>query len=345
MENEDKKKSKKNKSWILGLLLGGAAIGGGTTAVVVNQNRGPQDGEMVVNTVSEVNGHTEEHKDADFFNLGSGLLSVEQTNALSAVLKMNSDMDNRDRGRSNRGEIYFALDENGNYMDLGDVLFDLPNIDDAMTFGQINMTDDGTITMGQIGMADDGTVRRRGRSNRNGENGLYESGSTSYEELENVELLPVDIDDIPKGTKISCSVYFKYGSSSAVRNIDMEIEKLSMGFSDGIEEKKEIASKALLSDELIKIIPEEKRETATFVIKGHSDTSLYNGVPEISERSEEFNTRLSLERASSIKDLLESKLFSINPDNIQISGLGYKGCENEVSNLWKYRRADIFIIF
>ena len=98
-------------------------------------------------------------------------------------------------------------------------------------------------------------------------------------------------------------------------------------------------------DDLIKKIPEDKKNSAVFTLMGYADTTLFNAVPEISDRSNKFNTALSLKRAETVKAILEGKDFGISKKKIVCKGLGYSKNENATSDLWKYRRVDIVISY
>ena len=78
---------------------------------------------------------------------------------------------------------------------------------------------------------------------------------------------------------------------------------------------------------------------------GHADTTLFNAIPEISERSNKFNTELSLKRAETVKAILTDKSFKIDSNKIITQGLGYSKNKDAVFDLWKYRRVDIVISY
>ena len=96
---------------------------------------------------------------------------------------------------------------------------------------------------------------------------------------------------------------------------------------------------------MVNKIPEEKRGSAVFILMGYADTSLFNAEPEISERSNKYNTELSLKRAETIKTILESKDFGISANKIITQGLGYSKNEEAVDDLWKYRRVDVVVSY
>ena len=164
----------------------------------------------------------------------------------------------------------------------------------------------------------------------------------NYEELKDTF---IGIDNISEyKSNLGAKVYFKYGSYLDIGNSAVEAEKYLL-VAKVESDKKEYASILLTLNDLLSEIPEEKRSSANFNIMGYADATLFNGKVEISERSERFNTELSLKRAESIKNILIGKDFNISPDRIITKGLGYSKNPDETENLEQYRRVDIVVSY
>lgn len=152
------------------------------------------------------------------------------------------------------------------------------------------------------------------------------------------------IKNIIRNAKIKSPLYFDYGSYLEIINstdISSIIEKYKK--SEHINTKEYELLNAIISlNDIIKQAPQNGN--IKILLIGHTDPSYWNGIPEISENSNLFNTELSKKRANTIKTIL-AKNFSINYANIFTLGLGYRGYEKETTELWKYRRVDIYILW
>lgn len=111
------------------------------------------------------------------------------------------------------------------------------------------------------------------------------------------------------------------------------------------EELKQYSSIVLGLNDLLNKIPEDKRDSAVFILMGYADSTLFNAEPEISERSNKYNTELSLKRAKTVEAILENSDFGISSNKIVTQGLGYSKNEQAVNDLWKYRRVDVVVSY
>ena len=188
------------------------------------------------------------------------------------------------------------------------------------------------------------STRTRKKSSRGSSstNNSIEDMIQNYEELKDTF---IGIDNISEyKSNLGAKIYFKYGSYLDIGNSAVEAEKYLL-VAKVESDKKEYASILLTLNDLLSEIPEEKRSSANFNIMGYADATLFNGKVEISERSERFNTELSLKRAESIKNILIGKDFNISPDRIITEGLGYSKNPDETENLEQYRRVDIVVSY
>lgn len=208
--------------------------------------------------------------------------------------------------------------------------------------------------------------KKRGRSNRGNASTDY-TGSTDETDVVLSSITPPDIDDsvdtsslsvISKGDNINkfivknqklppARVYFDYGSSLEILNSKPDIKSIIKS----IIEKDKNLTKAeyefleiiFTLNNIVKKIPDN--DNVKIQLIGRADPSYWNGVPEISERSDAFNTDLSKKRANAIKTILV-ELFLAKDSSIAtivMEGLGYHGYENETSELWRYRYVDIYV--
>lgn len=320
MENEDKKKSKKNKSWILGLLLGGAAIGGGTTAVVVNQNKGPQDGEMVVeqSVVSNFEAGKQEEKENII------LFTQDEVDKLKGAIKEATE--NLDEKSPFIGERVWNVQtytkEHEDYND--QVMNDLKAL-----YEDIN----GNVDEESEDNGDDNDNPFSGVSNNhptvNGSNKDSRLGdnNTASDKLES--------------DKVVC-IGFNYGSYLD-GNGDMYIANFLKG-NKKIKTSRDIeyADICMAINDIISEIPAGKRDKAVFAVIGYTDTSFRNGVSNKGDESKIFNTQLSKKRAESIKKILEEHGYDskhIKTDGKRFDNLLYNdGFEDHE----KSRRVEVF---
>lgn len=140
-------------------------------------------------------------------------------------------------------------------------------------------------------------------------------------------------------------IYFDYGSYLNTRNISMA--NYLRGNQD-IETSADIeyAQFYLAIDDLIKTIPENKRNKATFAVVGYADTSFRNGVSDKGAESKKFNTDLSLKRAEAVVKMLITER-NISADRIlPPKGRGFekliRNREDGKENHERSRRVEVF---
>lgn len=150
---------------------------------------------------------------------------------------------------------------------------------------------------------------------------------------------PSDKPAVDKAIRIS----FDYGSYLNTNNIYMANYLKGSQF---IETSADIeyAEFYLALDDLLKSIPENKRNEVVFAVVGYADTSYRNGVPDKGIESQKFNTDLSLKRAEAVVKMLITEK-NINPERIlQPEGRGFENLirEKGVENHEKSRRVEVF---
>lgn len=278
------------------------------------------------------------------------ILSEETLNVLEKTLRENVYNENenkksyesvetqeRKRSASNRSEVFLAYDQSGNILNLRDTYLGTIDLNDGITFN--------TDTRNQIGEASNSETKTRTRkaSNRKQTDlDSIENTLNTITELKDTIIEMADISDISE--KIIGRIYFDYGSSLDPANMNLSIERYLL-IKKQSEDLRQYSSIVLGLNDLVNKIPEEKRGSAVFILMGYADTSLFNAEPEISERSNKYNTELSLKRAETIKTILESKDFGISANKIITQGLGYSKNEEAVDDLWKYRRVDVVVSY
>ena len=278
------------------------------------------------------------------------ILSEETLNVLEKTLRENVYNENenkksyesvetqeRKRSASNRSEVFLAYDQSGNILNLRDTYLGTIDLNDGITFN--------TDTRNQIGEASKSETKTRTRkaSNRKQTDlDSIENTLNTITELKDTIIEMADISDISE--KIIGRIYFDYGSSLDPANMNLSIERYLL-IKKQSEDLRQYSSIVLGLNDLVNKIPEEKRGSAVFILMGYADTSLFNAEPEISERSNKYNTELSLKRAETIKTILESKDFGISANKIITQGLGYSKNEEAVDDLWKYRRVDVVVSY
>ena len=143
-------------------------------------------------------------------------------------------------------------------------------------------------------------------------------------------------------------IYFDYGSYLNTKNISMA--NYLRGNQD-IETSADIeyAQFYLAIDDLIKSIPENKRNKATFAVVGYADTSFRNGISDKGVESKKFNTELSLKRAEAVVKMLISE-SNINADKIlPPKGRGFekliRNREDGKENHERSRRVEVFCCY
>lgn len=278
------------------------------------------------------------------------ILSEETLNVLEKTLRENVYNENenkksyesvetqeRKRSASNRSEVFLAYDQSGNILNLRDTYLGTIDLNDGITFN--------TDTRNQIGEASNSETKTRTRkaSNRKQTDlDSIENTLNTITELKDTIIEMADISDISE--KIIGRIYFDYGSSLDPANMNLSIERYLL-IKKQSEDLRQYSSIVLGLNDLVNKIPEEKRGSAVFILMGYADTSLFNAEPKISERSNKYNTELSLKRAEKIKTILESKDFGISANKIITQGLGYSKNEEAVDDLWKYRRVDVVVSY
>ena len=246
------------------------------------------------------------------------ILSEETLNVLEKTLRENVYNENenkksyesvetqeRKRSASNRSEVFLAYDQSGNILNLRDTYLGTIDLNDGITFN--------TDTRNQIGEASNSETKTRTRkaSNRKQTDlDSIENTLNTITELKDTIIEMADISDISE--KIIGRIYFDYGSSLDPANMNLSIERYLL-IKKQSEDLRQYSSIVLGLNDLVNKIPEEKRGSAVFILMGYADTSLFNAEPEISERSNKYNTELSLKRAETIKTILESKDFVFCP--------------------------------
>lgn len=243
----------------------------------------------------------------------------------------------RRRSSTNRSEIYFAYDESGKILNLRDTYLATVELNDGITFvsNSRNHEGDSSNTVSN--------TRTRRASNRITQNyDSVENTLNTITELKDTIIENIDISDLSE--KLIGRIYFDYGSSLDSDNMELSIEKYLL-IQKQSEEIKQYSSIVLGLNDLIKNIPEDKKDSAVFFVLGYADTTLFNAIPEISERSNKFNTELSLKRAETVKTILNGEDFGIDSTNIITQGLGYSKNIDAKSELWKYRRVDIVVSY
>lgn len=144
---------------------------------------------------------------------------------------------------------------------------------------------------------------------------------------------------VDKAIRIS----FDYGSYLNSKNIYMANYLKGNQF---IETSADIeyAEFYLALDDLLKSIPENKRNEVVFAVVGYADTSYMNGIPDKGIESQKFNIDLSLKRAEAVVNMLITEK-NISPERIlPPEGRGFanlireKGNENHE----KSRRVEVF---
>ena len=243
----------------------------------------------------------------------------------------------RKRSGANRSEIIFAYDESGNVLNLRDTYLGTIELDDGIILISDSRNQDGESSKTET------EVRTRRASNRTKiDYDSVENTLNTITELKDTIINMADISDISE--KFIGKIYFDYGSSLTPDNMSLNIEKYLL-IQKQSEEIKEYSSIVLGLNDLINKIPIDKRDSAVFILLGYADTTLFNAIPEISERSNKFNTELSLKRAETVKTILKGPDFRIDPNKIVTQGLGYSKNIEAEDDLWKYRRVDIVVSY
>lgn len=144
---------------------------------------------------------------------------------------------------------------------------------------------------------------------------------------------------VDKAVRIS----FDYGSCLNANNIYMAYY---LQGSQSIETSADIeyAEFYLALDELLKSIPENKRNKAVFLVVGYADSSYKNGVPDEGAESAKFNTDLSFKRAEAVVNMLITE-ENISPNRIlEPEGRGFENriFDGKKENHEKSRRVEVF---
>ena len=248
-----------------------------------------------------------------------------------------TEVNERKRSGVNRSEIFTVYDESGNILNLRDTYFGTVDLSDGITFSI-----DSRNQLGEVTSSENKKRTRRASNRTQTDYDSIESTLSTVTELKDTVIQMTDISDISE--KIMGRIYFDYGSSLDPTYMNLSIEKYLL-IQKQSQELKEYSSIILGLNDLISKIPEDKKNSAVFILMGYADTTLFNAVPEISDRSARFNTSLSLKRAETIKAILMGKNFGISQNKIVSQGLGYSKNVNAISDLWKYRRVDIVISY
>ena len=248
-----------------------------------------------------------------------------------------TEVNERKRSGGKRSEIFTVYDESGNILNLRDTYFETVDLSDRITFST-----DSRNQLGEMTSSENKKRTRRASNRAQTDYDSIESTLNTVTELKDTVIQMTDISDISE--KIIGRIYFDYGSSLDPTYMNLSIEKYLL-IQKQSQELKEYSSIILGLNDLISKIPEDKKNSAVFILMGYADTTLFNAVPEISDRSARFNTSLSLKRAETIKAILMGKNFGISQNKIVSQGLGYSKNVNAISDLWKYRRVDIVISY
>lgn len=278
------------------------------------------------------------------------VISEKTINNLEKTLKANSSNTNeeeqsyesvetqeRKRAGANRSEVFSVYDQSGNILNLRDTYLGIIDVNDGITFNT-----DARNQIGESSNTETKTRTRRASNRTQSDLDSIENTLNTITELKDTIIEMADISDISE--KIIGRIYFDYGSSLDPANMNLSIEKYLL-IQKQSEELKQYSSIVLGLNDLLNKIPENKRNTAVFILMGYADTTLFNAEPEISERSNKYNTELSLKRAETVKAILESKDFGIDENKIVTQGLGYSKNEEAVNDLWKYRRVDVVVSY
>lgn len=344
--NQSGTKQKRNKLPILiGIIVALIIL---LIVIFLNKNTGKQINQEIIteNTDNIISNEQNDTIEKEVYNI----IPEKTLNTLEKTLKENVYNNNEDeksfesnetqerkRSGSNRSEVFVAYDESGKILNLRDTYFGTIDLNDGITFS--------TDSRNQIGESSNSETKIRSRrvTNRT-ENDLdsIENTLNTITELKDTIIEMADISDISE--KVIGRIYFDYGSSLEPANMNLSIEKYLL-IQKQSEELKQYSSIVLGLNDLLNKIPEDKRDSAVFILMGYADSTLFNAEPEISERSNKYNTELSLKRAKTVETILESSDFGISSNKIVTQGLGYSKNEQAVNDLWKYRRVDVVVSY
>lgn len=141
-------------------------------------------------------------------------------------------------------------------------------------------------------------------------------------------------------------VFFNYGSHLEANGFSMA--KYLKG-NQTIETAADIeyAEFCIAINDLIKSIPDEKRNKATFSVVGYTDTSFRNKIPDKGEESQLFNRELSLKRANSVVKILRMEVGIDSNKILAPKGRGFENLirENGKENHEKSRRVEIYCLW
>lgn len=254
---------------------------------------------------------------------------VEKLKELAKSDKDESDLPNV--------ELFYLTDENGNFKDLNALLdenSDLSNISE------------NSISLREGKRKSSTSERKRKKSKRGTDENLtieIEDTLQNLTDLKDSELVNINFDE--RKPKFTCRLYFPYGSSMDINESEVWREEYLLNVKTEEEKIGKFSSYLLGVNEMLSKIPEDKRNETRFILMGYADSTLFNGKIEISERSERFNTELSKKRAESVKKILVGSGFGISPEKVETIGLGYSKNQNETTNLEKYRRVDVVVMY
>lgn len=241
-------------------------------------------------------------------------------------------------------ELFYLTDENGNFKDLNALLdenSDLSNISENSISieksGETKRTRTRELSLRE---------RKRKKSKRGTDENLtieIEDTLQNLTDLKDSKLANINFDE--RKPKFTCRLYFPYGSSMDINESEVWREEYLLNVKTEEEKIGKFSSYLLGVNEMLSKIPKDKRNEARFILMGYADSTLFNGKIEISERSELFNTELSKKRAEAVKNILVDSDFRISPEKVETIGLGYSKNKNETTNLEKYRRVDVVVMY
>lgn len=316
--------------------------------IFLSKNTGKQINQEIIteNTDKLISNEQNDTIEKEVYNI----IPKKTLNTLEKTLKENvynknedeksfesNETQERKHSGSNRSEVFVAYDESGKILNLRDTYLGTIDLNDGITFST-----DSRNQIGESSNSETKTRSRRGSNRTQNDLDSIENTLNTITELKDTIIEMADISDISE--KVIGRIYFDYGSSLEPVNMNLSIEKYLL-IQKQSEELKQYSSIVLGLNDLLNKIPEDKRDSAVFIIMGYADSTLFNAEPEISERSSKYNTELSLKRAKTVEAILESSDFGISSNKIVTQGLGYSKNEQAVNDLWKYRRVDVVVSY
>lgn len=347
-KQEDTKQQGNKLPILIGIIILGLIILATVIFLLLNKNT---DKESIQKTITT---NTETFPSQEQKNLIArkvhNIIPEQTLNKLAKTLKENVNNKNEDnrssefvetqkrkRSGSSRSEVFSTYDESGNLLNLRESYSNSIESNDGITFSS-----DSRNQIGESSTSETKTRTRKAANKTPIDLDSIENTLNTITELKDTIIEMADISDITE--RIIGRIYFDYGSFLDPTNMNLSIEKYLL-IQKQSEELKQYSSIVLGLNDLINKIPEEKRASAVFILLGYADTTLFNAEPEISERSNKYNTELSLKRAETVKAILENTDFGIAANKIVTQGLGYSKNEEAVDDLWKYRRVDVVVSY